>query len=216
MEGIFNFYKPKNKTSYDIIRTLKKKFPSKKIGHGGTLDPIARGVLVVAIGRENTKKLHQVLKKNKKEYIAKILLGLESNTYDITGKIKKNNIQNWPRKKDILQALENFKGEILQKPPIFSAVKVSGVPAYNLARRGKNLNLKSKKVFVFEIKLLSFKKRKDIAELRIKMLVSSGFYVRSFANDLGRAFKTGAVLKDLIRTKVGSFSIHQSISFENI
>ncbi len=216
MEGIFAFYKPKNKTSFDVIRLLKKKFPDKKIGHGGTLDPIARGVLVVAIGRENTKKLHQVLKKSKKEYIATIVLGLESDTCDATGKIKKNRVQKWPRKKEILQTVKSFKGEIFQTPPVFSAIKISGMPAYKLARQGKKPAIKPKKVSIFEIKLLSFKRKKDLVELNIKMLVSSGFYVRSFANDLGKTLKTGGILKDLIRTKTGSFSLYESISFKDI
>lgn len=215
MEGIFAFYKPKNKTSYDVIRALKKKFPDKKIGHGGTLDPVAKGVLVVAIGKKFTKKLNPVLKNSKKEYIATIILGMESDTYDTAGKIKKNKIKNWPRKKEILQTVESFKGEIFQTPPVFSAVKISGTPAYKFARKGIYPEIKPKKVSILEIKLLKIKKNKSFLELTIKMLVSSGFYVRSFANDLGRTLKTGGILKDLTRTKIGSFSIDKSISLEN-
>ncbi len=216
MKEIFSIYKPKGWSSYDVIRALKKKFPGKKIGHGGALDPLAEGVLVIAIGRKNTKKLDSVLKNSKKEYIATIVLGKKSDTYDISGKIKKVQIKRWPDKKDIIQALEKFKGESLQKPPLFSAVKISGIPAYKLARQGKIPKIRSKKVNVFKIKLLGCKKTKDLIELKIRLIVSSGFYIRSLADDLGNFLKTGGVLKNLIRTKAGSFTVEKSIHLENI
>jgi len=216
MKEIFSIYKTRGWSSYDVIRALKKKFPGKKIGHGGALDPLAEGVLVIAIGRENTKKLDSVLKNSKKEYIATIVLGKKSDTYDVSGKIKKVQIKRWPDQKEIIQALEKFKGESLQKPPLFSAVKISGIPAYKLARQGKIPKIGFKKVNVFKIKLLGCKKTKDLIELKIKLIVSSGFYIRSLADDLGNLLKTGGVLKNLIRTKAGSFTVEKSIHLENI
>lgn len=221
MRGLAVFYKPKGWSSYDVIRFLKKELKEKKIGHGGTLDPFAEGVLIIGIRKEGTKKLTEILKGTEKEYIATILLGAESDTYDIEGDIKYHKLITLPKKEDVLQVLKQFKGETLQTPPLYSAVKISGKPAYKLARAGKQLELRSKKVFVSEIELLSYNQVKLsqenslFGEIKLRLKVKSGFYVRSFANDLGKILGTGGLLKELIRTQVGQFRIEEAITIDD-
>ncbi len=214
MQGIAVFYKPKGQTSYDVIRSLKRHFPGKKIGHGGTLDPFAEGVLIVGIGQEGTKQLTQFLKGSKKEYIARIILGAASDTYDPEGKITINNIKKLPTKQEVLKDLERFQGEISQIPPPYSAVKISGQPAYKKARQGEQVSLEPKKVTVFEFELLDYQPEQKY--LDIKLSVSSGFYVRSFANDLGKKLGTGAYLQELRRTKIEKFNIEQALTLKDL
>jgi len=217
MNGIAIFYKSKGQTSYDVIRGLKKRLDETKIGHGGTLDPLAEGVLIIGIGKEGTKQLTQFLKGKEKKYIATIVLGAVSDTFDAEGQIylsrpSLDNLDKWPSKEKILETLKQFKGETLQTPPSFSAVKISGQPAYKLARQGKEFTIAPKKVMVSKIQLLDY----NLQELKIELTVQSGFYVRSFANDLGKILKTGAYLKELIRTKVGDFKIEEAIRQEDL
>jgi len=220
MKGIAVFYKPKGWSSYDLIRFLKKELKEKKIGHGGTLDPQAEGVLIIGIKKEGTKKLTEFLKGKEKEYTATIVLGAVSSTYDKEGEITYLKVEKWPSQEEIKEILNKFKGEILQIPPPYSAVKISGKRAYKLAREGKKVELKPKRVFLKEASLLNYSPPKPkeaglLAEIKIKLKVSSGFYVRSFANDLGEELNTGAFLKELIRTKVGEFSIEEAITLED-
>ena len=218
MQGIAVFYKERGQSSYDVIRGLKKRFygglSSVKIGHGGTLDPLAQGVLIIGIGKQGTKQLTHFLKGKKKEYIATIVLGAVSDTYDAEGQLSKFNFDSleWPPREKVLEVLKQFQGKILQTPPPFSAVKIKGQPAYKLARRGKEVKIKPKKVFVSNIELLDY----NPPQLRIKLIVRSGFYVRSFANDLGKTLKAGAYLKELTRTRVGDFKIEEAIRQEDL
>jgi len=218
MKGIAIFYKEKGQSSYDVIRGIKKRLDVNKIGHGGTLDPLAEGVLIIGIEKEGTKQLTEFLKGQEKEYVATIVLGAVSDTYDAEGKIipfcalKTSAREKWPSEKTILETLKQFEGEVLQTPPSFSAVKISGKPAYKLARAGKEVNIQPKKVFVSEIELLDY----NPPEIKIRLIVKSGFYVRSFANDLGNVLKTGAYLKELIRTKVGKFTINEAIKMQDL
>jgi len=240
MKGIAIFYKEKGQTSYDVIREIKKRLDVDKIGHGGTLDPLAKGVLIIGIEKEGTKQLTNFLKGQEKEYIATIVLGATSDTYDAEGQISKSveglsfDSLKFPSQETILKALKKFQGEFLQTPPIFSAVKISGKPAYKLARAGKEVKIKPKKVKVLNIKLLNYNLPEDrplaiLSEvepptalpptapvLKLKLLVESGFYVRSFANDLGKILKTGAYLSELTRTKVGKFTIEEAIKMQDL
>ena len=214
MKGIAVFYKEKGQSSYDVIREIKKRLNIKKIGHGGALDPLAKGVLIIGIEKEGTKQLTDFLKGQEKEYIATIILGSVSDTYDAEGKLSKTLSVNSlpPSKEDILRALKQFEGETLQKPPSFSAIKISGQPAYKLARKGKKFEIKPKEVFVSEIELLKY----NFPEIEIKLVVHSGFYVRSLANDLGKILKIGAYLKELTRTRVGKFAIKEAIKIDDL
>jgi len=210
MKGIAVFFKPQGWTSFDVVNFLKRKLNEKDIGHGGSLDPMAQGVLIVGIGRNATKALSHILKNSKKEYIAEIQLGQESDTYDITGKIQKNQISKFPALPEIQQALEEFKGKIKQTPPRFSAIKISGVPAYKMARNNEEFDIPSKEVELFECEILDYKS----GILKMRLVVSSGFYIRSLAHDLGQKLKTGGVLYSLLRTKVDRFDINEAIDIK--
>ncbi len=215
MKGIAVFYKPKGWSSYDVIRFLKKELKERKIGHGGTLDPLAEGVLIIGIGKEGTKKLTDFLKGKEKEYIATIGLGGVSDTYDAEGKITFLEVKELPEEEKIRDCLKKFEGKILQKPPVFSAIKVSGTPAYKLARKGRDVEIQPREVEVLRIELLDYQPQKPESILKVKLLVKSGFYVRSFANDLGKMLKTGGYLKELVRTRVGNFTIQEALTLED-
>ncbi len=215
MKGLAVFYKLKGISSYDLIRMIKKLLDQEKIGHGGSLDPLAEGVLIIGIGKEGTKKLTEFLKGKEKEYIATIALGAISDTYDAEGKITPLEIVEWPKEDEIRKYLKKFEGKILQTPPAFSAVKVSGTPAYRLARKGKNIEIRPKEVEALKIELLDYQPKESESILKVKLLVKSGFYVRSFANDLGKMLKTGGYLKELVRTRVGNFTIQEAITLED-
>jgi tRNA pseudouridine55 synthase len=208
MEGIILFNKPSGYTSYQIVEFFKKK-TNKKVGHGGTLDPLAEGLLIIGVG-EYTKELTKFLKNSIKEYICTIKLGYISNTYDKEGEIIKTN-KEIPSLEKTKEILESFKGKILQRPPIYSAIKIKGVPLYKLAREGKKIDVKEREVEVYDLEVLSF--QNDLLTLRIK--VSSGFYVRSFANELGEKLGCGAYLEKLIRTKINNFDLEFALTFED-
>lgn len=206
MDKIIAINKPKGITSYDIIRKLKIKYPGQKIGHGGTLDPLASGVLVIGIGRQATKKLSQVLKNTNKTYLAEIELGKISKTGDREGPITIVKVKQKPSQDQIELVLKKYIGEISQTPPQYSAVKIQGVPAYKLARQGKKIKLKSKKVIIKDIRLIDYK----YPILKLIIICGSGVYIRSLARDIGQSLQTKAYLKELVRTKVGDYSIKGS------
>lgn len=205
LSGIVLIDKPEGPTSFDIVAQLRKLTGVKKIGHAGTLDPMASGLLVVAIGRSATKNLG-LYAKSDKTYLAEIEMGKTSDTYDRLGKVEPTLNPKKPSLAEIKSALKEFRGEILQLPPAFSAKKIAGVRAYTLARQGIKPELKKAKVTVRKIKLISYKWPK----LKLELSVSSGTYIRSIASDLGQRLKTGAMLTELRRTKQGSFNIEDA------
>jgi len=199
------YYKPRGITSAKFLNLIKKDPNIKKIGHGGTLDPLAEGVLVVGIN-EGTKQLQEILKDTEKEYITTIELGKSSDTYDSEGIIINHNVKEFP--KDIkLQ-----KGKILQTPPKFSAIKINGIPAYKLARQGRDFTIQPRETEIIDIELLGY----NPPMLKIRLVVKSGFYIRSFVNDLGEKLKTGAIMIGLIRTRVGDFKIEDALRIESV
>lgn len=205
MDGFFLINKPKLWSSYDVIRFLKKKFGFKKIGHAGTLDPLATGLLIVLLGRYTKKFSH--FQKFNKEYKAAICLGIKTDTYDREGKIVfryKEAIK--IDKKQLLKILQSFQGEILQRPPIFSAVKIKGKPAYKLALAKKKIELKPRKVKVKKIKLLKISSPK----IFLQVICSSGTYLRSLAHDIGEKLGFGAHLQDLERTRIREFNLREA------
>jgi tRNA pseudouridine55 synthase len=204
-EGFIIVNKPKGITSFGVVATLRKITQIKRIGHCGTLDPLATGVLICAIGRSATKNISRLLKSDKK-YIATIELGKESDTYDAEGEIISVNYKNKPTRSEIRQKIKEFEGDIMQVPPIYSAKKIEGKRAYSLARKGKPIKLEANSVTINSIKILSYK----FPILKISIDCGSGTYIRSLANDLGRVLKTGAYIKELERTKVGKYGIKMS------
>ena len=203
--GFFNIDKPIGVTSMDVVRKIRKEINSKKIGHGGTLDPLATGVLPIAIG--NATRLLEYVLNHSKTYIAEIEIGKTSNTYDSEGDFSNQKSYDHITKSIIDVELNNFKGIINQTPPIFSAIKKDGVRMYQLARQGIDVKIPSRQV---EIKALELKKYNP-PYLTIKINCSKGFYVRSFAHELGNKIGTGAYLKSLNRIVSGDMFIENSV-----
>jgi len=210
---ILNINKPKGMTSHDVVDEVRRITGEKRVGHAGTLDPFATGVLIVAIGREHTKKLGVLTKNTEKEYVAILELGKTSTTQDPEGTISlcltKSSYPHLDLVKDVLGL---FEGKIEQTPPPYSAIKVKGVPAYKLARKGKEVKLSPRTVEIKELELLLYK----APLLKIKVVCSAGTYIRSLAKDIGEKLGTGAYLTQLERTRVGNYRIEDSIPFEKL
>ena len=208
--GFFNIDKPIGLTSMDVVRELRKEIKTKKIGHGGTLDPLATGVLPIAIG--NATRLLEYLLNDSKTYVAEIEIGKSTNTYDSEGEFSKKLPYKHITKSRIENELIKFLGIIDQTPPIYSAIKKDGVRMYQFARQGIHVEIPSRKVEVTKLELENFAP----PYLTIKIKCSKGFYVRSFANDLGTKIGTGAYLKSLNRIQAGDMIIENSISLKSL
>jgi tRNA pseudouridine55 synthase len=214
MKGFIIFNKPKNYTSFQVVEYFKK-LTNDKVGHGGTLDPIAEGVLILGIGKDYTKRLGEILKNSRKVYIGEIILGYVSNTYDAEGEIKKITDE-LPNIEKINEVIKNFVGKIKQKPPKFSAIKIKGKRAYKLIREGKDFEIPEKEVEIYNLEILDYLPPK----LLLKAEVQSGVYIRSLANDVGEKLGCGGYLNNLIRERIiikdREFLIEEAVSFEDI
>ena len=199
-QGWLNIYKPLGISSFGVINKIKKKFNLSKIGHGGTLDPLAEGILPVAIGKAT--KLIPFINNNIKEYEFEIKWGEQTSTDDSEGKIIATS-DFIPSKENIKNILKKFKGEILQKPPKASAIKINGKRAYKLLRENIDFEVKEKKVMIFSTQILDTLE-KSVTKIRLKC--GKGFYIRSFARDIAEILSTKGHIKSLKRTKVGKFS----------
>ncbi|MFA5047645.1 MAG: tRNA pseudouridine(55) synthase TruB [Patescibacteria group bacterium] len=197
---IIAVYKPKGPSSFRIIGQIRRVTGVKKVGHAGTLDPLASGILVVGIGREGTKKLAEAVGQDK-EYVAEIELGAESATDDAEGPIIRGSFTKIPKSK-IVPVVKKFIGEIDQVPPIYSAIKVGGRRAYKLARAGKSPQMKARKALIKDIKILAY----SWPILKIKVITGPGVYIRALARDIGQELGVGAYMKELERTRVGEFT----------
>lgn len=211
MNGILAIYKEKGYTSRDVVNILSKELGTKKIGHTGTLDPLATGVLVVCVGQG--LKLVELLTNHDKEYIAKIRLGIETDTLDITGTVLKEEEVRAFSKKEIEEALKNFTGKIKQMVPKYSAIKVNGKKLYEYARNDIEVELPVREVEIYDLKLISDIKNN---EFYIKCHVSKGTYIRSLVRDIGYVLGTVATMVELERTKLGSFSLEDTYTLEDI
>lgn len=202
-------YKKKGPTSRSVINQIQKIINKKKVGHAGTLDPLASGVLVIGIGRQSTKKLH-TSEFHEKEYRAIIKLGEESTTDDEEGDKTNTNIKNIvPDVEKIEKTICYFTGEINQVPPIYSAIKIKGKEAYKYARKGKSIEIPDRKVLIKNINIIKY----EYPLLEINVTSSKGVYIRSLARDIGKKLKTGGYLYELERTRVGNFNINSCVDF---
>ena len=209
MNGILIVNKSDGFTSRDVVNKLSKVFNTKKIGHTGTLDPIAKGVLVVVLGKYT--KLSEDLTQTYKEYIATFKLGILTDTLDITGNVideKSCNVS----EEEIRNVISNYKCVYNQEVPIYSSVKINGRKLYEYARNGEEVTLPKREVDIKSIEVLEI--NKDI--IKIKCLVSKGTYIRSLIRDIGESLNTHATMTDLIRTKQGIFDIKDSYTIEDI
>ena len=200
--------KPKGITSHDVVHRTRKITGEKKIGHAGTLDPNATGLLIGGIGRDSTRKLGQITKDTRKEYRAIIYLGETRDTDDVEGKVISKKESILPPSLNIVQkTLDSFKGEQDQMPPKYSALKIDGKKAYELARKGKEIKLKKRRILIHSIKLIEY----EYPSLKIEVSVSSGTYIRALARDIGEKLDCGAYLKNLRRTRIGEYEIKDAV-----
>ena len=209
MNGVLVINKSKDMTSRDVVNIISKKFNTKKVGHSGTLDPIATGVLVEAIGR--CTKLIDILTSSYKEYIATLKLGIQTDTLDITGNII--NKKDFDVDKElVINTLNFFLGKSIQEVPKYSAIKINGKKLYEYARNNIEINLPKREIDIKSIELLDYKND----TIKFKCVVSKGTYIRSLINDIGIKLGTYATMVDLCRTKQGNYSIENSYSLEDL
>ncbi len=209
MLGIINLNKPAGKTSHDMVSFVRKTLGLRRVGHAGTLDPDAVGVLPVLVGKATA--LSDLLTEKTKTYIATVRLGIETDTYDISGQVTATS-ENRPSCEEICCAAEGFLGEILQVPPMYSAIKVDGKKLYELARRGETLAVKPRKITIYSIRCFDFLKD----SFKMEVSCSKGTYIRSLCYDLGRALGTCACMEALTRTQSGPFLIENAHTPEAI
>ena len=206
---IINVCKEKNMTSRDVVNIVSKHLHTKKVGHTGTLDPLATGVLIVCTNHDT--KLVDILTSKNKEYIATMRLGIQTDTGDITGNIIKR--ANYKVTKDqIIKVLNNFLGSSTQTVPIYSAVKINGKKLYEYARSGEEVTLPTREINISSIELLDY--HDDL--IKFKVTVSKGTYIRSLIEDIGKTLQTVATMEDLVRTKQGNYKIEDSYTLEDI
>lgn len=208
MFGFLNVYKPKGMTSHDVVACLRRITKVKQIGHTGTLDPFAEGVLPICIGKAT--RLIEYLN-DEKAYIGTVQFGSSTTTYDIEGETV-NSSDKKVSQDEVEIALENFRGEIAQLPPIYSAIKVNGKKLYEYAREGKEVEIKPRNVNILSLEVVSFSSDLQQAELYIEC--SKGTYIRSIAHDLGEVLGTHGHLVKLVRVKAGDFSVDDTIRLE--
>ena len=204
MNGIILINKEKNVTSRDVVNKISKKLNTKKVGHAGTLDPLATGLLVIGVG--SGTKILELLTLDTKEYIATVKIGLETDTLDITGNVISSINDYKLTKEELEETLLSFVGTYNQTVPKYSAVKINGKKLYDYARNNIDIELPKRQVTVYNIELLDFKKDEFI----FKVLVSKGTYIRSLIKDIGERLNILMTMKDLIRTKSGKFLLDDS------
>ena len=208
--GCINIYKPTGMTSHDVVSVLRRLVGIKQIGHTGTLDPFAEGVLLVCIGKA-TRLIEYMA--DDKAYIGTLHLGKTTTTYDTEGEVVKTSDKKVSLE-EIKIALENFKGEIEQLPPKYSAIKVKGKKLYEYARKGEEVEIKPRKVTINELRIENFDQQNQTLELYIDC--SKGTYIRSIANDLGEVLGTGGYLTKLVRIKAGKFRVEGAVKLDDL
>lgn len=205
--GIINLNKPAGKTSHDMVSFVRRTLGLKRVGHAGTLDPDATGVLPVLVGKATS--LSDMLTEKVKTYVATVRIGIETDTYDISGQVTKRSDKR-PQETEICEAAKGFLGEISQVPPMYSAIKVGGKKLYELARKGETIQVEPRRVTIYEIHCFNFTGDTFCMEVTC----SKGTYIRSLCHDLGRALGTCACMEALVRTKSGPFLLEESCTPE--
>lgn len=208
MDGIFLIDKQQNMTSFDVIRQLRKKFNILKMGHAGTLDPFATGLLIILVGKAT--KLSKFLLQENKTYVTTFTFGKHTDTYDVTGQIRDES-QHIPSLESIIKTIDTMK-TYQQEPPMYSAVKQNGQKLVDLARKGIEIKRLKKDVHIFDYSIMSYKK----PELMLSLDVSKGTYIRSLAVDLAAHLNTFAHVSSLRRTKSGTYTIEQAKTIEHL
>lgn len=210
MNGVIIINKPESFTSFDVVAVVRRLTGQRKIGHTGTLDPNATGVLPILLG--NATKAQDIVPNHDKTYTAKFRLGITTDTLDIWGTVL-SECGRTATRADILSVLDNFRGEIEQLPPMYSAVKVNGQRLYDLARQGREVERKPRRVTVYSLELVDFDEKTQSGTLGISC--SRGTYIRTVIDDMGRLLGTGAVMTALCRTSACGYTLADSITLEN-
>lgn len=215
MNGILLVNKPKGITSHDVVNIVRKAYQTKKVGHVGTLDPLASGVLVVCVNQAT--KLAPFLESDDKVYECEVLVGTATDTYDVTGEIVEKNNE-FDLSCDLIdQALIKFKGVIDQYPPIFSAIKVNGKKLYQYARNKEEVKIEPRRVEIYEIERISDLFERDGGlYFKFRTHVSKGTYIRSLVYDLGKELNIPCCMSDLIRIRSGKFNIDETHQIEDV
>jgi tRNA pseudouridine55 synthase len=206
---IWSLNKPAGWTSFDVVNKLRNATRVKKVGHAGTLDPFATGVLLICFAAA-TKQVDKLMALEK-EYEGRLVLGVETDTHDVTGRVLASQpVPDFPRHR-LEEVIANYRGTILQKPPMFSALKQGGQRLYKLAREGKTVAIEPRPVTIYSLEILTV----QLPELTIRLACSRGTYVRSLARDIGNDLGCGAHLKALQRTRIGPYTLAQSLTVED-
>ena len=208
INGIININKESGYTSHDVVAKLRGITKQKKIGHTGTLDPDARGVLPICFGKAT--KVCDLLTNQDKIYVTTLLLGKTSDTQDISGKILSKQDTSFLTKEMVKECIQSFQGESKQIPPMYSAIKFKGKKLYELAREGIEVERKSRKIFIHHINILAT----DIPRVKIEIKCSKGTYIRTICHDIGEKLGCGGLMEDLLRTEVGQFNLSESITID--
>ena len=208
MRGFLNIDKPSGMTSFDVVRQIRRAARMKRVGHAGTLDPLATGVLPIASG--DATRLVDELMGARKRYRAEVLLGIDTDTYDIDGQVTEERDAAGVTLAAVRAALGAFTGAIMQAPPAYSAIKRGGEPAYRAARRGEPHELAPRPVAVYDLDVVALAPEGRVARLTLDIACGQGFYVRSLAHDLGAALGVGGTIAALRRTQVGPFLVEEA------
>ena len=211
MDGIIVVDKPSGYTSFDIVAIIRRLSGERRVGHTGTLDPMATGVLPVLLG--SATKVQIFMENTDKVYEAEMKLGITTDTQDITGKLLSESSV-YVTEEEIIDTLNRFKGNISQIPPMYSAVKMKGKKLYELAREGKEVERETRKVNIISNELINFEKESNIVKIRVKC--SKGTYIRTLCSDMGQYLGCGATLSALRRTESNGFSISDSVTLDKI
>ena len=209
MNGILLVNKPLRMTSHDVIAQMRRKIHVKKIGHAGTLDPMATGLLVLLIG--NATKISQYITNQNKTYKGELVLGVETDSYDTEGEIVAQR-EVLCSEAEILSVFEAFRGEQDQLPPMFSAKKVNGQPLYKLARKGETIEREPRKITIFDIKVDKI----ELPKVQFEVACTKGTYIRTLAHDIGQKLGCGAYLSGLCRTQTGNMSLKNATSLDDL
>ena len=210
LDGIFNVYKEKGYTSHDVVARLRGIAGQKKVGHTGTLDPDAEGVLPVCLGKAT--KVCDVLTDKSKTYQAVLLLGRRTDTQDISGACLEERDTSGLAKETVRRAVESFLGDYMQTPPMYSALKVDGKKLYELAREGKTVERKARKVQIHRIEI----RKMDLPRVWIEVECSKGTYIRTLCDDIGELLGVGGCMEELLRTRVGHYRIEDSVRLSEL
>lgn len=200
--------KPLQWTSFDVVKKIRNAIKIKKVGHAGTLDPLATGLLIVCTGKL-TKKINEYMAQEK-EYTGTFTLGATTPTYDLESEPQNFQSIDAITSEKIIETAKKFVGEIMQTPPIHSAIKQKGKPVYLLARKGADVKLEPRKIIIHQFEITNI----ELPVISFKVVCITGTYIRSLANDFGAALGCGAYLSSLCRTRIGSFTLDQSISID--